>query len=237
MKKRFLLVLIAAICLLTLVLALPASAEGEATAAVMGHNLALEDAVDIIYYVDFQNVPGGAEIGVLVWRTPQDNYTCGSEDARLSTVGKDYGYDKFIFPGVSSKMMTQDIYAKAYIKSGDEITYSTLDKYSVLQYAYNMKGNQTILPGGTATLDELLTDMLNYGATAQKHFGYKTDRLANATYYQIKAVGGTLPDGTIKGLFQAGESVTLTAAIENFDHWENEAGETVGTESTLVVIV
>ncbi|MBQ7172661.1 MAG: leucine-rich repeat protein [Clostridia bacterium] len=236
MKKRFLLALAAVACLLILVLALPAAAEGEATTTVMGHNLELESAVNIIYYVDFQNAPGGAETGVLVWKNQQESYVYGTEDAKLSTTGINYGYETFIFPGVSSKMMTQDIYAVSYIKNGDKITYSALDKYSVLQYAYNKKGDTTKI-GGSKTLGELLVGMLNYGTLAQQYFNYKTDRLANATYYQINVVGGTLPDTSTKGLYQPGKSVTLSSNATEFGYWVNKAGEVVGSSNPIVVTV
>ena len=231
MKKRIALLILAMVCLFGICI-VAASADGEPTSTIAGHNLALEDCVNILYYVSFENVPAEAETGVLVWTSAQDAYTYGKEEAKLSANGTYLTYDKFFY-GVPAKMMSQDIYAVSYIKVGNEITYSALDKYSVLQYAYNKKGSTSVLSGGSATLGELLVDLLDYGARAQKYFGYNTDRLANATYYQITIEGGTLPDGTTKGLYKAGESVSLTPTTEDFDHWENAANETV--ENTITV--
>ncbi len=44
MKKRFLLVLAAMLCLVMIAFAIPAMADSEPTTSIMGHNLALEDA-------------------------------------------------------------------------------------------------------------------------------------------------------------------------------------------------
>ena len=241
MKKSFLrtgLILLAVACMIG-VFAVIVAADGAPEATIKAHSLSLNDNIYILYYVDFKNIPDGAETGVLVWNNPQENYAYGTETAKAvyDRVDVSNGYSIYYFTGVSAKMMTQDIYAKTYIKIGDEITYGELDKYSVLQYCYNKKGSDTTLSGGTITLGELIQDILHYGASAQKYFNYHTDRLATADYYQIKVANGMLPDTTKSGLFQIGEQATLTATIENFDHWENSAGETVGTESTLVVIV
>ena len=59
MKKRILLWILALVSLIAC-LTLAASAS-EPTAEVAGHNLALKDNVYIVYYVDFGNLPSGAE--------------------------------------------------------------------------------------------------------------------------------------------------------------------------------
>ena len=83
MKKRLLAIILTLSCLLTLVGAFSVSAEKPVSTEIKGHNLALMDAVNIIYYVDFQNVPAGAETGVLVWTNPQNSYIYGAEEAKL----------------------------------------------------------------------------------------------------------------------------------------------------------
>ena len=76
--------------------------------------------------------------------------------------------------------MTDVIYARAYISVGGEEYYSEPVKYSILNYIYNKLGYT-----GTATtnekLDALLRGMLEYGASAQMYFDYKTEELANAS--------------------------------------------------------
>ena len=229
MKKRIALLVLALVCLIGL-FAITATADEAPSASIEGHNLSLNDNIYIIYYAEFENLPVGAEKGILVWTSQRESYEYGTQYAILPVyTGNNYGYDAYYFTGVSAKMMTQDIYAKAYIKIGDEITYGELDKYSVLQYCYNKKNN--------ADLGQLITNMLNYGASAQTYFEYNTDKLANAKYYQIKVVGGVLPDATKSGLYPAGSQATLTATVENFNHWENADGDVVGTEAVLTIDV
>ena len=233
--KKLLIPTLALILLCATIFCIGAAAEGsEPYANIPGHNLALEDSIHIIYYVDFQNVPAGAEKGVLIWTSPQSSYTYGTQNAKLTkSTGVYSSYLKYEFTDVAAKMMAQDIYAVAYIKDGNKITYSALDKYSVLQYAYNKKSS--------SGLGALLTKMLNYGAEAQTYFNYKTDRMANGTYYQITVEGGTLTDGSTKGLYPAGAEVILTANApeegKQFANWTNAAGEAVGTEENLTVTV
>ena len=214
------------------------SSEPSPATDIVAHNLSLNESVYIIYFVDFQNVPSGAEKGVLIWTSAQDEYLYGAETAKITNIrGTVSGYSTYAFTGVSAKMMSQDIYAKSYVKVGDDITYGPLDKYSVLQYAYNKKGSTTMVKGGTIQLGELLVDLLDYGTSAQKYFGYNLDRLANEEYYQIRTVNGTLPDGTTSGLYKSGEQVTLTADSDDANCWEKSSGAKVGVNKTLTVTV
>ena len=214
------------------------SSEPSPATDIVAHNLSLNESVYIIYFVDFQNVPSGAEKGILVWTSAQDEYAYGTENTKITNIrGTVSGYSTYAFTGVSAKMMSQDIYAKSYVKVGDDITYGPLDKYSVLQYAYNKKGSTTIVKGGTIQLGELLIDLLDYGTSAQKYFGYNLDRLANEEYYQIKTVNGTLSDGTTSGLYPYGATVTLTANSDDANCWEKSSGAKVGVNKTLTVTV
>ena len=133
MKKTVFAILAAILCICTLC-AVTVSAENAPETDIMGHNLSLNDSVNIVYYVDFQNVPENAEKGILIWTSAQDNYVYGTQNATITTIrGTTAGYATYAFTGVAAKMMSQDIYAKSYIKVDDEITYSPLDKYSILQ--------------------------------------------------------------------------------------------------------
>ena len=130
MKKKISVIsaVILAICTICAVCIIALSAANEPTTDIVGHNLSLNDSVDIIYYVDFKNVPENAEKGVLIWTSAQDEYVYGSENTKITTIrGTTQGYPTYAFTGVAAKMMSQDIYAKSYIKVGDEITYSPLE--------------------------------------------------------------------------------------------------------------
>ena len=213
--------------------------ETEPTTAIEGHNLSLQDNVYIMYYVTFDGIPSGAETGVLIWTSQQETYAYGTEKAKALYDGVSDGYSVYYFTGVSAKMMSQDIYAVSYIKDGDNITYSKLDKYSVLQYAYNKKDSTTIMGEGGTTLGELVAGLLDYGTLAQTYFRYNLDRLANTEYYQVKVKNGTLADGTKSGLYQTGDKVMLSAAAEKdgipFSCWKDEAGAIVGNETNIQV--
>ena len=243
MKKRvFALVLALLIAMTSIVTTASVYANGtEPTTAIEGHNLSLQDNVYIMYYVTFDGIPAGAETGVLVWTSQQETYAYGTEKAKALYDGVSDGYSVYYFTGVSAKMMSQDIYAVSYIKDGDNITYSALDKYSVLQYAFNKKGSTTIMGEGGTTLGELVAGLLDYGTLAQTYFRYNLDRLANAEYYQVKVKNGTLADGTKSGLYQAGAQVTLNAPAEKdgipFSCWKDETGAIVGNETSVQITV
>ena len=222
----------------------PAADEGTPTVSIEKHTLTLKDSIWIVYFVDSANVPTGAECGVLVWDEPQESYTIDSTTtvAELTSVGKqeDGGvyYDRYNLTGVAARDMATDYYAVAYVKNGDEVTYSALDKYSVLQYAHTQISDSTI----TTKLRNLLESMLDYGAMAQIYFDHNLSRPANGTYYQITAEGGTLADGTTGGLYLEGDSITLTAPTANadgtaFSCWQNSAGEQASTSASYSTTV
>ena len=83
--------------------------------------------------------------------------------------------------------------------------------------------------------------MLNYGAAAQNLFNYRTDRLANATYYKVSVENGALTDGTNAGRYLLGEKVTLCAGAapegQKFAYWADSNGNVVGTKETLEITV
>ena len=258
MKKH--LFWIPVIILLACLLALPAFAESEATEPAVSidkFNLQFEDNVYILYAVNLTGADANAlpteDFGMLFWRAPDATYTMGSEETSLSTAGwmeiDGTVYWIFQYTELAAKEMTDDVYARAYVTVDGTTYYSTVEKYSILQYAYNMLG-KTASGSDSEALKILLSDMLTYGASAQNYFGYHTDRLATDDYYQVKVNGGTLAsDGSTHGLFREGEAVEITAPEEitvttdigeetvNFSHWENSAEEVVGEDLLCTVTV
>ena len=242
MKKTKLFVFFSLLFLIACLFAVSAAADESAETNIVGHNLALEENVQIVYYVD-ETVPQGAESGILFWLEPQTEYVYGSETYKIT---QSFGTienpktghicQKYAFTDLSSKMMTVDVYAVSYIKDGENITYSTLDKYSILQYCFTKKDSKTVMQGGAVTLGDLVAATLQQGAMAQLYFGYKVDRLANNTYYQVTVAGGTLPDGTAKGLYQEKDVIVLTAEnapeFKTFAGWKNSAGEPIAATVT-----
>ena|GEM_PF-1839722 len=221
MKKRILTLVIAILTLSLLVCAsvVAASASEETpTVSIDRFNLTFESDTYIKYAVKFSGVDDESitrgNTGMLYWTEPQTTYTIGSESSSSEIIGYTtiegekyytFSYDKF-----AAKEMTDYIYSVAYVIADGEYYYSAPVKYSILTYAYDKLGYI-----GTATESEALKDMLvnllEYGAAAQKHFGYRTDHLADEQYYQVTVEGGTLEDGFTTGLYLEGESVTVTA--------------------------
>lgn len=181
--------------------------------------LSFQDSVYIKYRVSVTNadISCADDFGMLFWDMPS---SIGYNEAEAAMTAKPLGYqtedDKvyyiFTYDSLNAKNMTDDIYAQAYITVNGVKYYSAVEKYSILQYAYNMLG---LTKDNTPTeeLSRLLTDMLQYGTSAQKYFKYKTDRLANATYYQIKTLDGAYLEADLSthGLYLENETVTLRA--------------------------
>ena len=207
------------------------ASQSEIAISIDRHTLTLKDNIWMVYFVNSQNIPEGAESGVLIWDEPQQSYTIDSTTTCGQVLYKgvqpvaNVDYDRYEYKNVAARDMATDYYAVAYVKIGNEVTYSALDKYSVLQYAFNQTQKFANDPEQTEFL-ELLDNMLDYGASSQKYFDHNTDRLANDTYYSITVNGGTLADGTTSGLYKEGDSITLIAPATNdskpFSHWEKD---------------
>ncbi|MBR7116591.1 MAG: family 78 glycoside hydrolase catalytic domain [Clostridia bacterium] len=78
----------------------------------------------------------------------------------------------FVFTGIAPQCMGDNITARLY--SGDELI-DAYETYSVKAYADKL----LTLYADNENITNLVTDMLNYGAEAQKYRGYKTDALVN----------------------------------------------------------
>ena len=84
------------------------------------------------------------------------------------------GYYCAASEGIHAKYLGDTYYMAVYAKLRDgSYVYSKLAPYSPQTYAYNQ------LKGSDAKLKSLMVAMLNYGATAQYYFGYKTDNYVN----------------------------------------------------------
>lgn len=243
-------IVIALLCALVAVIVIAAGLtenDSEASNAdikldIVATNLSFSDSVYIKYAVDRQNITDDNDVKLLVWLSVPSSFTYGTEAVVLDSSGYQTigGVDYIIFDykDLAARQMTDDVYARAYANVDGKDCYSEVSKYSILKYAYNKLGKT-----GTATTNEKLVDllenMLNYGALAQEYTGYKTDRLATASFSQIKVEGGTLADTFDSGLYLEGDKVTITASEKNngfsFVGWKNADGEIVSTEATTTV--
>lgn len=197
----------------------PVLAAAEPTVNIVSASLSLEDNV----YIWFDMTLSGAEFassdyGMIFWTAEQTEYTYEKAEASSEAVirTKDEGSishdDKLACDvasfkyGVAAKQMTDVIRAQAYVKTSSGYAYSAVKAYSVQEYAADKLG---LTPGVTGTADEklktLLRDMLDYGASAQLYFGYKTGDLANA-----------LPTIVVSSAnVAAGRTVDVTIALKN----------------------
>ena len=250
-KKSFTLLAVVFATLLLVFASVIAMSMSESTPSVSieKFNLTFESDTYIKYAVKFSGVSESditrGNTGMLYWTAPQESYEIGSESASSEIIGYTtidgekyytFAYDKF-----SAKQMTDYVYSVAYIVIDGEYYYSDVAKYSILTYAYDILG-YTGEASDNASLKNMLLKLLDYGAAAQECFGYKTDRLANAKYYQVAVEGGCLSDGSTHGLYLAGDSVLLIAPETDaegtpFAYWADKTGSSVATSSSATLVV
>ena len=248
MKRKILTLLAVVFTVATLmcVTALAVSADAEPSATIAKFNLAFEDNTYLKYAVRFDGVADEKitenNIGMLYWTDYEGGFVPGTEDYSSKTTGYTdiNGVKHYVFEytHIAAKQLTDYIYSVAYIELDGETYYSEPVKYSALEYAYNRLGKTS---EGTTNeeLRILLEDMLRYGASAQRYFNYKEERLANDNYYQITIVGGTLDDGFTSGLYYTRDEIKITAPETNGDlvfcTWTNTFDDSVSTENPLIV--
>ena len=244
MKKRILIATASIITLLGIILlaVFANAAEADPELKIVGCNLSFQDNIYIKYAVNGSDL---SDVKLLIWTSEQTSYEFGTQSAVLESTGTETVSGKpckiYSYSSLTARMMTDYVYARAYVVKSGTAYYSAVKKYSILQYVLNKTGKT-----GTASTNQKLIDLLNamieYGSAAQIYAGYKADRLANADWYQVKVVGGTLDDLSTEGLYLAGDPVTMTAPAtddqgKDFSYWETDSGEVAGTEATLTVTV
>ena len=244
MKKRIVLFTSLVVAILMLSALIAVGAQSEKPEMIIDYCALSFNSTVCIKYAVASNV---SDVKLLIWNEPQTEYKVGTQDAILTTVGDQTidgkKYIVFDYDGLAAKQMTDDVYAVAYAQAGGTDYYSELNKYSILQYAYDMIDTLSDSSSDSdKALKAMLEDMLVYGASAQTYFKYKTDRLATADFYRIKVNGGLLGDGSKRGLYLEGDELTLTAceSDENgipFSHWENSAGEILSWERSYNITV
>ena len=245
MKKRFVsLILTLAVLIGTFsAFAIITSAESPIPELSIAYcNLSFRDSVCIKYAVD-ANV---SDVKILIWTSPEAEYTLGTHDDEIT----EYYFENiggvphmiFDYTELTAKQMTDVVYARAYTRVNGVDYYSDVNKYSILQYAYNKLGKTAAATTDTE-LKEMLTHMLAYGAAAQKYLNdYKVDRLATADWYQVKVTSGKLDDGCTHGLYLPGDKVTMVAPVTDangatFSHWEDSKGNKISTDASYELTV
>jgi hypothetical protein len=194
------------------------------TPSIEAFNLSFSETICVYYAVDFP--VGVSSSGLLIWQgDAPEKYGHGYGGKELSIPGGQAIIDgkelkTYAYRDLALKELTDDLYAVPYAEIGGEYVYGEPTKYSVVQYAYNMRDNEKLRP--------LLDSMLEVGARAQIYFDYRLDRLANEEFVKIRVHGGLLPDGTDFGMFIAGKDslpIPTPPSGENgeFDGWYEDA--------------
>ena len=246
MKK--VIVLITVFVCAFMLLGLVATASGESTEPkleIVAGNLSFEDSVALLYAV---NVTGADsdKAEMLYWTAPKganDLYTKGTENYSSSPIADETVDEKeckvFRYDYLFAKEMTDYIYARAYITVGGQEYYSSVVKYSVLEYAYNMLG-YTAEGSDDENLHKVLNNMLEYGASVQEYKNYKADNLATDKYSKIDLNGATFADNFSTELVKVGKEVTLYANMGSEGQcvtWKDSDGKVISTGDTLTITV
>ena len=140
-------------------------------------SLSFEDEIWYNMYFTASNLQDVKEMGLLIFDKALSNG--GYQDAVQVISG--YSYDGTYYmthtDGVAAKNMGDAMYYRAYAKLSDgSYAYSeNTVSYSAISYA-----NSILRKSENSYMKALVVAMLNYGAEAQKYFGYRTDSLMNA---------------------------------------------------------
>ena len=141
------------------------SAEETPTVEIKAKNLSYEGAIKILYAVDAQNVPEGAEVKMYFYNENGGELAyekaAHTEDITINNVT----YKTFFSDGIAPKSMRTPLYAKAVVADaeGAILAESAVAEYSIWQYATNRFSS-------SPSEDQLVlyTAMLDYGASVQK---------------------------------------------------------------------
>ena len=138
--------------------------------------LEFKDMIRIAAYFTVSDMTEVEQMGMITYKS---NVSIVSVD-NAENIIPGYAYDSSkgyyyaTSEGIHAKYLGDTYYMAVYAKLSDgTYVYSKLAPYSPKTYAYNQ------LKGSDAKLKSLMVAMLNYGATAQYYFGYKTDNYVN----------------------------------------------------------
>ena len=249
-KKRFLITITVTLAAITAVIlsfsifAIISSDYETPSLEISANNISFSENLYLKYAVHTEKVADPDTVKLLIWTEADNDYIKGTEDEILSSSGTSTVNGKecviFDYTGISAKKMTDVIYARAYVEIDGTIYYSNVKKYSVLQYVYNKLGYT-----GTATQNEslasLLEGLIEYGASAQRYFNYKTDTLATDKFVKVTLSGAVFSDGFDFALVKEGSSITAHAIDDSelgvFMYWCDEYGNYITEEHEIVITV
>lgn len=196
---------------------------------IKGTSATLNGSIDMNLYVD---IPADSELkkdpdAYIEFTVNGNTSKVKVSDAKENEHGK-----KFTCP-VVAKEMTSEIQAQ-FVSEGER---SQIYTYTVKDYAEEILNDSKNLYSDEAK--KLVKAMLNYGANAQKYFGYNTGNLANANLSgtdkdaSLKDCDFTgykptwTPDETVTGIKYYGSSLNLNTNTNVKNYFELEDRHTI----------
>ncbi len=219
-----------------------ANDENEIVLNVYKNNISYSSEIFILYAVEYENIDlDNNEISMLFFDEEENEYVKGNEFYVTYSKGLEEveGKECLIFYsyGLAAKEMTDYVYSRLYVNIDGVDYYSEINRYSVLEYVYEIKEYKEL----SEEEIEFFDNMLAYGASAQKIFDYKEETLANDNYYKINVTNGFLEKGFNFGLYQLNEKISLSAYDEKdgvpFGYWKDQRGIYLGKDKTIEVEV
>ena len=146
------------------------SLNGECPAEIAGKTLTLEGDISINYYVTCDEAVD--EIGIMFWNekgfNEKEKHIMGTQLKKINTFTNNGSYKVFSYDNITSREMSEPLYARVYTKKDNVYKYGRIHKYNVKDYAVKQ-----IEKNEDAALIKLLRCLLIYGEEAEKFFSSK----------------------------------------------------------------
>lgn len=193
-------------------------------------SLSFDDEIHYNIYYTAENTDDVVEMGLAIFA---DRLADGIIDDAIQVIpgyvtnGSEYMVRT---DGIPAKNMGDIIYFKVYAKLSDgSYTYSQISGYSAVTYAQSILANSE-----SAEMKALVVAMLNYGAEAQRYFGYNTDALMNAALTaEQQALVGAYDESMVADLVAAGSA--KTAAFPKSDDGFTRVSTSVSFEGAFAI--
>lgn len=152
--------------------------------AVAGAAMTLTESLDVHFYMVSSVVMPAEDFGGMYLLRNAPNGTDMKDAVRLPMTQSVNNINRYTYTGLAAKEMTDTVYAVPYyVEGGKEVLGSP--------FAFSIRDYVKSLYGVDSRRDTVLTDMLTYGAAAQRHFGYRTDALADEGLSEAQRAAGS----------------------------------------------
>ena len=210
LAKVLLITLSLAVMIMAMGVIASAQETDDLSVSILAKNVSYSETVQVLFAVDDTNA-GENEVEVLYYlEDPIANPSAQAYVGKTYEKGYTEGgvnYPAFFTAGFPAKNIGDKVYARAHIV-GTEV-YSEVVRYSVVEYLLE----RLYLDTPTADQKDLYTDLLSYGASAQKVLiNGNDDPTDNITqfvtdYVLVGIQGGTLDGKYSQGIYFPGEKV------------------------------